>query len=119
MEFKISSDLTLEECKKLGVSTGLKLSTPLNTTTGNGVLTMYDYARKTQAKAEQFYVDSYYNEYHVPRVIMEQKLLDVGGIVGLFNHYRHLALNKEFFVQGISRNLMEGRADMKLKEIGE
>ena len=119
LEFKISSDLTLEECKKLGVSTGLKLSTPLNTTTGNGVLTIYDYARKTQAKAEQFYVDSYYNEYHVPRVIMEQKLLDVGGIVGLFNHYRHLALNKEFFVQGISRNLMEGRADMKLKEIGE
>ena len=119
LEFKISSDLTLEECKKLGVSTGLKLSTPLNTTTGNGVLTIYDYARKTQAKAEQFYVDSYYNEYHVPRVIMEQKLLDVGGIVGLFNHYRHLALNKEFFVQGISRNLIEGRADMKLKEIGE
>lgn len=119
LEFKISSDLTLEECKKLGVSRNVKLSTPLNTTTGNGVLTIYDYTRKTQAKAEQFYVDSYYNEYHVPRVIMEQKLLDVGGIVDLFNHYRHLALNKEFFVQGISRNLMEGRADMKLKEIGE
>lgn len=118
LEFKISSDLTLEECKKLGVSTGVKLSTPLNTTTGNGVLTIYDYTRKTQAKAEQFYVDSYYSEYHVPRVIMEQKLLDAGGIVGLFNRYRHLALNKEFFVQGISRNLIEGRADMTLKEIG-
>lgn len=118
LEFKISSDLTLDECKKLGVSNSVKLSTPLNVSMGNGVLTVYDYSRKEQAKAEQFYVDSYYNEYHVPRIIMEQKMLDVGGVVGLFNHYRHLALNKDFFVQGISRNLIEGRADLTLKEIG-
>lgn len=118
LEFKISSALTLSECQTLGVSTNIKLSTPINIATNNGVLSIYDHARQEQAKAEQFYVDSYYNEYHVPRVIMEQKLLDVGDTVGLFHHYRHKALNKDFFVQGISRNLIEGRADLTLKEIG-
>lgn len=118
LEFKISSALTLSECQTLGVSTNVKLSTPIDMATNNGVLSIYDHARQEQAKAEQFYVDSYYNEYHVPRVTMEQKLLDVGGTVGLFHHYRHKALNKDFFVQGISRNLVEGRADLTLKEIG-
>ena len=49
---------------------------------------------------------------------MAQKLRDIDNVVSLFNHYRHEALNKEFFVQGIGRNLIEGRADLTLKEIG-
>ena len=67
---------------------------------------------------EQIYVDSYYTEYHKPRIVMAQKLRDIDNVVSLFNHYRHEALNKEFFVQGIGRNLIEGRADLTLKEIG-
>ena len=118
LTFKISSDLTREECKRLGVSTAVKLSTPIDTATGSGVLTIYDRTRGVQAKAEQLYIDSYYGEYHVPRVVMEQKLADTGGTAALFNHYRHPAMDKEFFVQGMGRNLMEGRADMTLKEIG-
>ena len=47
-----------------------------------------------------------------------QKLTDTdGGIVSLFAHYRHPMMDKTFFVQGISRNLEEGYAEMTLKEI--
>lgn len=118
LEFKINSALTATECAKLRVSNTVKLSTPLNISTGDGVLEVYDRNGNVKAKPEQIYVDSYYTEYHKPRIVMAQKLRDVDNVVSLFNHYRHEALNKEFFVQGIGRNLIEGRADLTLKEIG-
>lgn len=118
LEFKINSALTATECAKLGVSNTVKLSTPLNISTGDGVLDVYDRNGNVKAKPEQIYVDSYYTEYHKPRIVMEQKLRDIDNVVSLFNHYRHEALGKEFFVQGIGRNLIEGRADLTLKEIG-
>ena len=118
LEFKINSALTAAECAKLGVSNTVKLSTPLNISTGDGVLEVYNRNGNVKAKPEQIYVDSYYTEYHKPRIVMEQKLRDIDNVVSLFNHYRHEALNKEFFVQGIGRNLIEGRADLTLKEIG-
>lgn len=118
LEFKINSALTATECAQLGVSNTVKLSTPLNISTGDGVLEVYDRNGNVKAKPEQIYVDSYYTEYHRPRIVMEQKLRDIDKVVSLFNHYRHEALGKEFFVQGIGRNLIEGRADLTLKEIG-
>lgn len=118
LEFKINSALTATECAKLGVSNTVKLSTPLNISTGDGVLEVYDRNGNVKAKPEQIYVDSYYTEYHKPRIVMEQKLRDIDNVVSLFNHYRHEALGKEFFVQGVGRNLIEGRADLTLKEIG-
>lgn len=118
LEFKINSALTATECAQLGVSNTVKLSTPLNISTGGGVLEVYDRNGNVKAKPEQIYVNSYYTEYHKPRIVMEQKLRDIDNVVSLFNHYRHEALNKEFFVQGIGRNLIEGRADLTLKEIG-
>lgn len=118
LEFKINSALTATECAQLGVSNTVKLSTPLNISTGDGVLEVYDRSGNVKAKPEQIYVDSYYTEYHKPRIVMEQKLRDIDNVVSLFNHYRHEALGKEFFVQGIGRNLIEGRADLTLKEIG-
>lgn len=118
LEFKINSALTATERAQLGVSNTVRLSTPLNISTGDGVLEVYDRNGNVKAKPEQIYVDSYYTEYHKPRIVMEQKLRDIDNVVSLFNHYRHEALNKEFFVQGIGRNLIEGRADLTLKEIG-
>lgn len=118
LEFKINSALTATECAQLGVSNTMKLSTPLNISTGDGVLEVYDRNGNVKAKPEQIFVDSYYTEYHKPRIVMEQKLRDIDNVVSLFNHYRHEALGKEFFVQGIGRNLIEGRADLTLKEIG-
>ena len=118
IEMKINSALTAAECQALDVTDSVKMSTPLNTLTGEGLLAVYDYSRGMCAKPEQLYVDSYYKEWHAPRVVMTQKLTDTdGGIVSLFAHYRHPMMDKTFFVQGISRNLEEGYAEMTLKEI--
>lgn len=118
IEMKINSALTAAECQALDVTDSVKMSTPLNTLTGEGLLAVYDYSRGMSAKPEQLYVDYYYKEWHAPRVVMTQKLTDTdGGIVSLFAHYRHPMMDKTFFVQGISRNLEEGSAEMTLKEI--
>lgn len=118
IEMKINSALTAAECQALDVTDSVKMSTPLNTLTGEGLLAVYDYSRGMSAKPEQLYVDSYYKEWHAPRVVMTQKLTDTDGcIVSLFAHYRHPMMDKTFFVQGISRNLEEGYAEMTLKEI--
>lgn len=118
IEFKINSALTSEECRQLGVAQGICMSTPLNLLTGDGVIKLYDHTTGRQAKPEQLYVDSYYNEYHQPRILMTQKLIDKKEQrVSTFNHYRHPALGKNFFVQGITRNLESGEAEMSLKEI--
>lgn len=118
IEMKINSALTAAECQTLDVTDSVKMSTPLNTLTGEGLLAVYDYSRGVSAKPEQLYVDCYYKEWHAPRVVMTQKLTDTdGGIVSLFAHYRHPMMDKTFFVQGISRNLEEGYAEMTLKEI--
>lgn len=118
IEFKISSALTSAEARELGVTDSVKMSTPTVVSTGEALLQIYDYSRKTNAKAEQLYVDSYYQEWHSPRIELTQKLEDTaGGIVSLFAHYRHPAMNRTFFVEGISRNLEEGYAEMTLKEI--
>ena len=117
IEFEINSALTLAECQQLDVSDTVKLSTPLDLSTGYGLLSLYDYTKQQQAKPEQLYVDSYYTEYHKPRILMTQKLYDRDDTVSLFNLYRHPAMaNKLFYVQGISRNLIEGYAELTIKE---
>lgn len=118
ISFEINSALTSEERQRMGVSDMVKLSVPVDTSTGVGLLSIYDCNRRQQAKPEQLYADSYYTEYHKPRILMVQKFDDRENIVGLFNHYRHPAMaDKLFFVQGVSRNLIEGYAELTIKEI--
>lgn len=117
IEFNINSALTVDECRSLDVKNAVMLSTPINTETGDAVHDIYDYTQGIQEKPEHIYVDSYYKEYRYPRVIMEQRIEDDNENVGIFTHYIHPAMEKRFFVQSLNRNLMEGVAELKLKEI--
>lgn len=117
LTMKINSALTAEECGKLGVAANVNMSTPVDTTSGDGVLAIYDNTQDVTTKAEQLYVDAYYNEYHTPHIVMEQNFEDVDGI-GRFVLYTHPALaSRKFFAQGVSRNLGEGTVKIDLKEI--
>lgn len=116
LEMKITTALTSDECSKLGVNNAVKLSSPVNATTKDALLSIYDTATSTTAKPEQIYVDAYWQEWHDPRVEMEQGLEDDDTIVSLFNLYRHPAIGKTFYVEGIDRNLIEGTVRIKMKE---
>lgn len=54
---------------------------------------------------------------HVPRIAMTQQMQDIGDFVSPWRHYRSLAMGKNFYVQSIQRNFMEGSAELTMKEI--
>ena len=110
--FRITSDLTSEEAATLGVQNYVKLSAPYNG--DDPVTAIYDYTKNTTAKPEQLYVDSYWQEYHQPRITMEQGML---ADKGRLDHITHPALSgKTFFITG--RDIVaDGTVKLKLKEI--
>lgn len=117
LEMKITTALTSEECKALGIKNGISLSAPLNVNTELSLLGVYNTSNGELAKPEQHYVNDYWQEWHEPRVVMEQNLMDEHGNVSPFDLYRHPAIGKTFHVQGISYNLTSGTAQMTIKEI--
>nr|WP_298672095.1 hypothetical protein [uncultured Prevotella sp.] len=117
IKFKINSALTLQDCQQLGVTNSVKLSNPTDIS-GIGITDIYDYNFKSKAKPERLYINDYYNEYHQPRILLSQEVVDNNTNIDPFRHYIHPALSdKKFFVQGINRNLIEGSAELSLKEI--
>lgn len=116
LEMKITTALTSEECRQLGVNNTANLSSPLNVVTDDSLLSLYSYATQESAKPEQHYVNDYWQEWHEPRVVMKQSM-DDGEVVSYLSHYRHPAMGKVFHVVGIDRNLTEGTARMTMKEL--
>lgn len=116
LEFAITSALTTQERQELNFSDGVNISTPVYQSIG--LTQIYDHDTQQSAKPEKLYIDAYYREWSEPRVEMDQALQDKNQNVGFFNRYIHPAMpDKTFFVEGISRNLEEGSAKLKLKEV--
>lgn len=125
LTMKVNSALTTAECQEIGVSDTLKMSSPTVVATNLGVLSVHDWNSGENGKPEQLYVDSYYKEYHEPRVMMVQKI-DEGAMVAggdgsvkgvsLWGKWRHPMLGNVMYVQGVSRNLKDGWAEVTLKE---
>lgn len=114
LEFKITTALTSEECKAMGVNNAVKLSSPENRVTGNALLEMYDHNREEWAKPEQLYVDGYWREWHEPRVTLTQNLR--GLFWDWFEHFEVPSIGKRFFVEAIDQNLTEGTSKVRMKE---
>jgi len=120
IEFKINSALTTEECAALSVTNALRLSVPISKETGLGVTSIYDFNKGEEVKPEKNYVDSYYTEYHKPRIILEQPLYTHRSVTSPFYNYTHPAITgKKFFVQSLDKDLIEGTTTLTLKEIPE
>lgn len=115
LEMKITSALTSDECQALGVNNTLSISTPLNVVTQDSMTTLYDCQSKETAKPEQHYVNDYYQEWHLPRVVLNQSVWMQAA--HLFRRYHQPTLAKDFYVQGYDLNLTEGTARMTLREV--
>lgn len=115
--FRISSALTADERRELGVAEAVRKSTAIDMASGLGITQIYDHVKGSMAKPEQSYVDSYYSEFHVPRVTMQQHIVDSEDKAGLFLHYKHPAMpDRTFYVQAVGRNLRMNEALLTLKE---
>jgi len=118
LEFEISSGLTTAECQQLDVTQSIKLSTPLMGDNEAVIkITDHTHTATATAKAEQLYVNQYYEEYHKPLLILKTGLQDRDSLARYGNLYYHPALSKTFYTQGISRSLRYAEATLQLKEI--
>lgn len=119
--FKIVSALTRADRLRLGVKSGVFMSTPFNEVSKKPVAQLWDAHKFGWAKPEEFYVNDYYKEYSKPRVVLKQTVTDAQASgVSFLNCWTHPALDgKKFFVQAIDRSLIDGTATLTLKEIND
>lgn len=124
LEFRFTTALTSDECSKMGVNNSVKLSSPFNEQSSEALLAIYDTYTGETAKPEQLYVDAYWREWHEPRVVMTQNVIDTvthdgvkGTNIGFLTRFKNPSIGKTFYVQGISRNLSECTAEVVMREV--
>lgn len=122
LEFKITSAITTAEALEMGVENKVAFSTPQDKRSGDAILTIYDTRQDVTAKAEQLYVDAYYQEYHQPKMMVTQKVMlgtefAIGAAELWHTLFYHPAPDKTFYPEAVSYNLMQAYATLKLKEL--
>lgn len=117
LEFRITTALTSKECKALGVNNAVKLSSPQNEATKNALVSIYDRNQNLADKPEKLYVDAYWQEWHEPRVVMTQNVIEPKKGLSFAGIFSVPVIGKRFYVQGIDRNLTEGTAVVTMREL--
>lgn len=117
LEFRITTALTSKECKALGVNNAVKLSSPQNEATKNALVSIYDRNQNLADKPEKLYVDAYWQEWHEPRVVMTQNVIEPKKGLSFASIFSVPVIGKRFYVQGIDRNLTEGTAVVTMREL--
>lgn len=106
---RIHSALTASEASELGVRSDPSLSVPVLTADGSAVTAVGG------EKPERRVVSESYEEWHLPRVTLEQCVDDEG--VSPLRHYTHPALaGKDFYVERIERDIQAAEATLTIKE---
>lgn len=117
LSFKFATALSNDERKLLGVPDVVCRNTPVVSATNKPLMAISDTLRGVSGKPEQLYIDWHWNKAHRARVSLIHGVKDVDGNVDRFALYKHLAMpDKKFCVDGISRNLAEGSAQIRMTE---
>ena len=117
LEFRFTTALTSKECKESGVNNAVKLSSPQNEATKNALADIYDRNQNLTDKPEKLYVDAYWQEWHEPRVVMTQNVIEPKKGLSFASIFSVPVIGKRFYVQGIDRNLTEGTAVVTMREL--
>ena len=115
IDFKFITQLTSQEYFNLGVKPTVNMNSVFNTTTKSAQLSLYDARTQETAKAEEHYINQYYNEYSTAKVIMNTTLKESN--VGWNNLYHSTPLNKDFYVISIDEDVKNCNKTLTLKEI--
>lgn len=117
LSFKFATALSNDERKLLGVPDVVCRNTPVVSATNKPLMAISDTLRGVSGKPEQLYIDWHWNKAHRARVSLIHGVKDVDGNVDRFNLYKHPAMpGKEFLVDGISRDLANGSAQIRMTE---
>lgn len=113
--FNFITQLSGEECLEKGIKAGININAVVDMNTGTPINSIYNATTNETAKAEEHYVDAYYTEYSVPRIIMEATMHT--SDINWRNTYTSNVLYRNFFIQKQSDNLRLAKSEITFKEI--
>ena len=114
--FKFITQLTADEAVRKNVDMGINLNAVINMTTLLPLTSIYNSVSNEVAKAEEHYINAYYNEYSIPKLIFETSIFDTDNF-DFRNIYNIRALKKDMYITKIQYNCMDDTNTLTLKEI--
>lgn len=114
IDFKFVTQLSSEECFQKGIKNTVNLNSVINNNTNLPLTTLYNSLNGETAKAEEHYINSAYNEYSRPIIMMEATLKN--NVCNWLDIYKSKVLKKNFYVIKINQNLKDNTATITLRE---
>lgn len=114
--FKFITQLTADEAVAKNVDMDINLNAVINMKKLLPLTSIYNSVTNEKAKAEEHYINSYYNEYSIPKLIFETSIFDTDNF-DFRNIYNIRALKKDMYITKIQYNCMDDSNTLTLKEI--
>ena len=114
-EFRFITQPTADVILAQGLEAGVNINAVIDLNNDSPLQTIYNATTFETAKAEEHYVNQYYGEYSVPRLVMEMTVHNSSDI-SWRNNYRSTPLNKSFYVIATSDDVRNNTTTIKLKQ---
>lgn len=115
IDFMFATQLTSKDALEKGISTSVIMNAPIDSSTKVGVTEIYNANTDETAKAEEHYINQYYNEYSEPKIQLEMTLHD-DNIKFTDIYSWNKFSNKRFYPISINRDIRLDNATLTLKE---
>ncbi len=113
-EFKFITQPSSDVIAAQGLTAGANLNAVINMTNNTPLTELYKVATAEYGKAEEHFVNQYYNEYHIPRIEMQMTVHN-GSNINWRNTYVSNTLNKTFYVVAMNEDVRNNTSIIKLK----
>lgn len=113
-EFKFITQPTADIILAQGLNAGVNINAVVDLNSDAPLQTVYNATTNETAKAEEHFVNQYYGEYSIPRLIMEMTVHN-GSNISWRNNYTSTPLNKSFYVIAASDDVRNNTTTIKLK----
>lgn len=114
-EFRFITQPTADVILAQGLESGVNINAVIDLNNDSPLQTIYNATTFETAKAEEHFVNQYYGEYSVPRLVMEMTVHNSSDI-SWRNNYRSTPLNKSFYVIATSDDVRNNTTTIKLKQ---
>ena len=114
IEFKFITQLSNEECLEKGIKNTVNLNSIIDNRTNLPLTVLYNSLTADTAKPEEHFINSVYNEYSRPKIVMESTLKN--DVCNWLYIYNSKVLRKNFYPIKINQNLKDNTATITMRE---
>ena len=103
-----------EECLEKGIKNTVNLNSIIDNRTNLPLTVLYNSLTADTAKPEEHFINSVYNEYSRPKIVMESTLKN--DVCNWLYIYNSKVLRKNFYPIKINQNLKDNTATITMRE---